>query len=363
MVRYDFVVVGCGIFGAVFGRQMTEKGKKVLIIENRPHIGGNCYTENIEGIEVHKYGPHIFYTSDERVWKYINQFAEFNNFVNRVKVRYKEKLYSFPVNLMTLYQLWGVTTPDEARRKLKEKAIPNNNPQNLEEWALSQVGQEIYEIFFKGYTRKQWRKDPKDLPAGIIKRIPIRLNFDDSYYNARYQGIPVGGYAKLFERILDGIEVRLNTDYLSDRRYWNSLSPQVVYTGKIDEFFDYKFGQLEYRSLRFETKILNGDYQGNAVVNYTEEQVPFTRITEHKHFELKNCDKTVVTWEYPDNYGRGKVAYYPINDKVNDGVYALYKKEAEKQDKVIFGGRLATYAYLDMGQCISKALTVCEELP
>ena len=362
MSQYDFVVVGCGIFGSVFAQQMAARGKKILVIEKRPHIGGNCYTENIEGIEVHKYGPHIFYTNDEKVWSYVNRFAEFNNFVNRVKVRHKDKLYSFPVNLMTLYQLWGVKTPAEARQKLKEAAIPNSNPQNLEEWVLSQVGREIYEIFFKGYTKKQWKKDPKDLPASIMRRIPIRLNFDDSYYNVRYQGIPIGGYRRLFERMLEGIEIRLNTDYFAKRDYWDSLASRVVYTGKIDEYFDYKFGQLEYRSMRFENKILDGDYQGNAVINYTEEHVPYTRITEHKHFELKNCDKTVVTWEYPDDYDRDKVPFYPINDKTNDGIYALYKKEAEKQNKVIFGGRLAAYAYLDMGQCISEAMTVCEKL-
>lgn len=363
MSNYDFLVVGCGMFGATFAQQMAERGKKVLVIEKRPHIGGNCFTENIENINVHKYGPHIFHTSIDRAWEYVNRFAEFNNFVNRPKVRYRDKLYSFPINLMTLYQLWGVRTPAEARRKLKQAAKKiKDNPGNLEEWILSQVGEEIYEIFIKGYTKKQWGREPRELPASIMKRIPIRLNFDDSYYNDKYQGIPIGGYTVMFEQMLKGIEVKLNTDYFEDRNYWNSICSTVVYTGKADEYFDYKFGELEYRGLRFESKVLKGDYQGNAVINYTEEHVPFTRITEHKHFEFKNQEKTVVTWEYPDDYDKSKIPYYPINNKRNQELYELYKKEAEKQDGLIFGGRLATYAYLDMGQTISTALTACEKL-
>ncbi len=362
MSRYDFLIVGCGMFGATFAQQASERGKKVLVIEKRPHIGGNCYTENVEDIEVHKYGPHIFHTNSDKVWKYVNQFAEFSNFINRPKVKYRDKLYSFPINLMTLYQLWGVKTPAEAKRKLEEVVIPNNNPQNLEEWILAQVGQEIYEIFIKGYTKKQWGREPKELPASVIKRVPIRLTFDDNYYDDKYQGIPIGGYTKMFEKMLDGVAVKLNTDYFHDRDYWNSIAPMVVYTGKIDEYFDYRFGELEYRGLKFESKILNEDYQGNAVINYTEQKVPYTRIIEHKHFEFKNYEKTVVTWEYPDNYDKNKIPYYPINNKSNNELYNRYQREVEKQKNLIVGGRLATYTYLDMNQAVAAVIGVCEKL-
>jgi len=361
MSAYDFLVVGCGMFGSVFAQQMAERGKKVLVIEKRAHIGGNCYTESVEDINVHKYGPHVFHTSDEDVWDYINRFADFNNFVNRPKVRYRDKLYSFPINLMTLHQLWGVRTPAEAREKLQNVAITNDNPKNLEQWILSQVGEEIYKTFIEGYTRKQWGKDPKDLPASIIKRIPIRLIFDDNYYNDRYQGVPIGGYTKMFERMLDGIEVRLNTDYYTNRNCWNSVASVVVYTGKIDEYFDYKFGELEYRGLRFESRVFNGDYQGSAVINYTEEKIPYTRVIEHKHFEFKGLEKTVVTWEYPDAYDKNKTPYYPINDRRNNKLYNLYKQEAEKQKKLLLGGRLATYAYLDMDQTIAAARALAKD--
>jgi UDP-galactopyranose mutase len=361
MSDYDFLVVGCGMFGATFAQQMTEHGRKVLVIEKRVHIGGNCYTENCDGIEVHKYGPHIFHTSDDRVWNYVNRFGQFNNFVNRPKVRYKDKLYSFPINLMTLYQLWGVKTPAEAHRKLAQVVVPKDNPKNLEEWVLSGVGDEIYEIFIKGYTRKQWAREPRELPVGIIKRVPIRLDFNDNYYDDRCQGVPIGGYTKLFERMLEGVEVRLNTDYFIRRQYWDSVASTVVFTGKIDEYFDYKFGDLEYRGLRFESKVLSGDYQGSAVINYTEEDVPHTRVVEHKHFELKNQDKTVVTWEYPDSYERGEIAYYPINDERNNELYGRYKQEAEKQGRLLLGGRLGTYKYLDMDEAIAAALAAAEE--
>ncbi len=360
MAEYDFLVVGCGMFGAVFAQQMFERGKKILVIEKRRHIGGNCYTEDIQGIQVHKYGPHIFHTSDESVWQYVNRFSEFNHFVNRPKVMYRDRLYSFPINLMTLHQLWGVTSPAQARRKLEEVTIPNGNPQNLEEWILSQVGREIYEIFVKGYTTKQWGKTPRELPVSIMRRIPIRLNLDDNYYNERHQGIPIGGYTKMFGRILEGIEIRLNTDFFDNREYWRSVADRIVYTGKIDRYFDYRFGELEYRGLRFETKVLHGDYQGNAVVNYTEQHVPFTRITEHKHFEFQAIDETIVTWEYPEDYDKTKIPYYPINDDRNNKLYGLYKTEADKQPGLIPGGRLATYAYLDMGQTISSAMNMCK---
>ncbi len=360
MADYDLLVVGCGMFGSVFAQQAIERGKTVLVIEKRPHIGGNCYTEDCEGIQVHKYGPHIFHTDDREVWEYINRFAEFNSFMNRPKVRYRDKLYSFPINLMTLHQLWGVTSPAEAKRKLDKVVTASDNPENLEDWILSQVGREIYEIFVRGYTTKQWGRTPKELPVSIMGRIPIRLSLDDNYYNDRYQGIPIGGYTKMVGRMLDGIEVRLNTDYFDNREYWDSVADIVVYTGKIDEYFGYQFGELEYRGLRFETKVLNGDYQGNAVINYTEEHVPFTRITEHKHFEFQTTDKTVVTWEYPEDYGRSRIPFYPINDERNNGLYGLYRAEANKQPKLILGGRLAAYAYLDMGQAISSAIKMCE---
>lgn len=357
MSNYDFLVVGCGIFGATFAQQMTEMGRKVLVIDKRSHPGGNCYTENISGIEVHKYGPHIFHTSNEDVWAYINRFAAFNNFVNSPKVRYKDKIYSFPINLMTLHQLWAVKTPSEAHEKLQEVSLSCAEAKNLEQWILSQVGEEIYEIFIKGYTTKQWGMEPAHLPASIIKRIPIRLTFNDNYYNDKYQGIPVGGYTIMFEKMLDRIDVRLNTDYFEDRPHWDSIASVIVYTGKIDEYFDHQFGQLEYRSLRFETKVMEGDYQGNAVVNYTEQQIPYTRVIEHKHFEFNNDIPTVVTWEYPEKYDLNKIPYYPINNQVNNKLYNLYKQQAQKLSNLVFGGRLATYTYLDMDQAIANAHT------
>jgi len=362
MSKYDYLVVGSGLFGAVFVQQVGKQGKTVLVIEKRSHIGGNCSDEKVEHINVHRYGPHIFRTSNDVVWKYINQFAEFNHFVNRPKVRYKDKLYSFPINLMTLYQLWGTKTPAEARKKLEKVVVPCDAPRNLKELVLSQVGQELYEIFFKGYSTKQWGRTPKELPASIIKRIPVRLNFDDNYYNDKYQGIPIGGYTKMFEKMLDNVEVRLNTDYFEKKGHWDSIARITLYTGKIDEYFDYKFGELDYRSLRFESKVFDGDYQGNAVINYTEESVPFTRITEHKHFEFKSHDKTVVTWEYPQPYGTNQIPYYPINDEKNNRLYEQYKLLAENQEKTIYGGRLATYSYLDMNDTIIDALSAVKKL-
>lgn len=362
MKRYDFLVVGCGMFGATFASQVSACGKKVLVIEKRPHIGGNCYTENIEGINVHKYGPHIFHTSDEEVWKYVNRFAEFNRFVNRPKVRYKDNIFSFPINLMTLYQLWQVKSPTEAKCKLEQVVIPNDDPGNLEEWILSRVGKEIYQIFFKGYTKKQWKKEPRELPASIIKRLPIRLNFDDNYYNDKYQGIPIGGYTNMFEKMLEGIEVKLNTDYFADRNYWDSIADAVIYTGKIDEYYDYKFGTLEYRGLRFENEFLEGDYQGNAVINYTQEEIPFTRIIEHKHFEFKDQAQTIITREYPQQYHKNDVPYYPVNIPSNNKLYEKYKKEAEKKKGLVLGGRLATFRYLDMDDVILSTLKLVKDL-
>jgi len=356
---YDYLIVGAGIFGSVFAYQAKQQGKSVLVIDKRPHIGGNCYTEDKEGVNVHVYGPHIFHTSDEKVWKFVNQFTAFNNYVNRPKVNYRGKIYSFPINLMTLHQLWGVNTPDEARRKLEEVRIPCENPRNLEEWILSQVGQEVYETFIHGYTTKQWMREPKDLPSSIIKRLPIRLNFDDNYFNDRYQGIPVGGYTEIFKHLLEGCDVDLGQDFFKDRARWEGVAKRVVFTGKIDEYFDYAHGELDYRTLRFEHTSQEGDYQGNAVVNYSDAAVPYTRITEHKHFQPQNLEKTsqtIWTKEYPSEWNRDFVPYYPIGDEKNNEIYRKYREIADNTPSVLFGGRLAEYKYYDMHQVIGSAL-------
>jgi UDP-galactopyranose mutase len=356
--KYDYLIVGSGLFGSVFAREATDKGKKCLVIEERDHIGGNCYTEQKDGINVHKYGPHIFHTDDKGIWNYVNQFSDFHNYRHSPRVNHEGKIYSFPINLLTLHQIWGTTTPQEAIDKIKSCAVPIKNPKNLEEWALSQVGEEIYNIFIKGYTTKQWGRDPKDLPVSIIKRIPIRLNFDDNYFFDRYQGIPVGGYTQMIQKILDGIEVRTGEDYFLNKDQWNSITDKVVFTGKIDRFFDYKFGDLEYRSLDFQTEMHEvSDYQGCSIVNYTESEIPHTRITEHKHFENSKSDVTWITKEFPKEYSRGDAPYYPINDEKNSRIYSLYKKEASGLENFIFGGRLAEYKYYDMHQVIASALS------
>ncbi|NIK74660.1 UDP-galactopyranose mutase [Thermonema lapsum] len=354
---YDYLIVGAGLFGSVFARELTDAGFKCLIIDKRPHTGGNVYTEKREGIDVHMYGPHIFHTSDDRIWAYVNRFTKFNHYVNRPKVYYKGKIYSFPINLFTLYQLYGVKTPAEAQKKLEEVKVPIKNPKNLEEWVLSQVGQEIYEIFIKGYTMKQWMCDPKELPTFIIRRLPIRLTFDDNYFNDCYQGIPVEGYTKMMERLQAGIEVRLNTDYFANKEYFDGTARKVVFTGKIDEFFGYRFGELEYRTLRFEHEMHKGDYQGNAIINYTEYEIPYTRICEHKHFTFGQQEHTIITKEYPEAWSRGKEPYYPINNERNNKIYKQYATLSEElKDKYIFGGRLAEYKYYDMHQVIGSAL-------
>jgi UDP-galactopyranose mutase len=358
MKKYDYLIVGSGLFGSTFAYEMKKVGKKCVVIENRNHLAGNCYTEETDSINIHKYGPHIFHTNDKKIWDWINQFCEFHPYKHSPKVRFENKTYSFPINLLTLNQIWGVTTPSEAEEKLKQVVIPNENPNNLEEWILSQVGVDIYETFIKGYTKKQWNKDPKDLPSSIIKRLPIRTNFDDNYFFDKYQGIPVGGYTKIFEKLLDGIEVKLNTDYFKDREYFDSLAEKIVFTGKIDEFFDYQFGELEYRSLKFENQKLDiNDYQGCSIVNYTSEDVPFTRIAEHKHFENSKSNVTWITKEYPIDYRRGDVPFYPINDEKNNAIYNKYKKLSEEHPNIIFGGRLAEYKYYDMHQIIASGLT------
>ena len=359
MEHYDFLIVGSGLFGSTFAQQANENGYKCLIIDKRSHTGGNCYTERVEGINVHKYGPHIFHTSDKRIWNYVNRFAEFNNFVNRPKVNYEGSLYSFPINLFTLYQLFGVKTPEEASDFLEKVKIQNKSPRNLEDWILSQVGEEIYRKFIYGYTKKQWGRDPKELPSSIIKRLPIRLTYDDNYFNDIYQGIPIGGYTKMIENMQGGIEVRLGVDFFSNRKDLEKIAKTIVFTGAIDEFFNYSLGPLEYRSLKFETQLMKDvpDYQGNAIVNYTEEHIPFTRICEHKHFEFIKSESTVITREYPVNWEVGKERYYPVNNSENNIRYVEYKKMADSLgDKYIFGGRLAEYKYYDMHQVIGSAL-------
>jgi UDP-galactopyranose mutase len=357
MIKYDFIIVGTGLFGSIFAREMTDKGASCLVLEKRNHIGGNCYTENIEGINVHKYGPHIFHTNSDYVWNYIKKWTEFNNFVNRPKVNYQGKLYSFPINLFTLYQLWGTKTPQEAQQKLNDVKIKIQNPSNLEEWILSQVGEEIYQKFVYGYTKKQWGKHPNELPSFIIKRLPIRLTFDDNYFEDKYQGIPIGGYTNIFKKMLANIPIEYNTDYLKDRERWNLKADKIVYTGAIDEFFNYDIGVLEWRSLRFENELLNiNDYQGNAIINYTEEMIPYTRICEHKHFENIKSDSTLITKEYPQNWSLEKEKYYPVNDEKNNKLYSEYKEKID-HSKYIFGGRLANYKYYDMHQVVAEAIT------
>lgn len=356
--KYDYLIVGSGLFGSVFAREATDRGKKCLVIEERDHIAGNCYTEQKDEINIHVYGPHIFHTDDKRIWDYVNRFSEFRAYRHSPRVNYQGRIYSFPINLLTLHQVWGTKTPQEAIDKIREKAMPIKNPKNLEEWTLSQVGKEIYEIFIKGYTTKQWGRDPRDLPISIIKRIPIRFTFDDNYFFDQYQGIPVGGYTQMIQNILDGIEVKTGVDYFSDSKYYNSIADKIIFTGKIDRFFNYKFGELEYRSLDFQNeRVETEDYQGCSIVNYTEKEIPHTRITEHKHFEGSKSDVTWITREYPKEYSRGDIPYYPINDEKNNKIYSLYKKESEKLSNFIFGGRLAEYKYYDMHQVIASALS------
>lgn len=359
--KYDYLIIGSGLFGSVFAREMTDKGARCLIIDKRNHIGGNCYTEDKDGIFVHKYGPHIFHTNSDKIWNYMNKWTSFNNFTYRPKVKYQDKLYSFPINLFTLYQLWGVVTPAEARDRIGREKINIQNPSNLEEWILSQVGKEIYEKFIYGYTKKQWNKSPKDLPASIIKRLPIRLVFDDNYFDDKYQGIPVEGYTPIFNKLLKDIPIETEVDYFVDRQKWDSIGTKIVYTGAIDEFFDYDLGTLEWRSLRFEEQHLDiSDYQGVAAINYTEENIPFTRIVEHKHFNFGKQNHTVITKEYPQDWDITKEKYYPVNDDENNKLYSKYK-ERINNDKYIFGGRLADYKYYDMHQVVASALSRVEK--
>jgi UDP-galactopyranose mutase len=348
------------LFGSVFGRAMSEAGRRVLIIDQRDHIGGNVYTREVDGVQVHVYGPHIFHTDSEPVWRYVNRFARFNHYVHHPLVRYEDRIYSFPINLMTLQQLWGVTSPAEAEQKLAEVRIHCEHPRNLEEWILSQVGEQIYRTFVHGYTKKQWGREPRELPASIIRRLPIRLTFDNNYYTHRFQGIPIDGYTRMMENILDGIDLELSTPH-TELGEWRRYARKLVFTGSIDEFLDYRFGDLEYRSLRFESEVRAGDFQGAAQVNYGDEEIPFTRIVEHKHFVFGTNEKTVITREYPVEWDREKVRYYPINDERNSALYRRYLGEARRLDDVILGGRLASYRYYDMHQVIGSALAAASK--
>lgn len=361
---YDYLIVGAGLFGAVFAYEAKQRGKHCLVIDKRTHIGGNVYTEEMEGINVHKYGAHIFHTNNKKIWDYINKFAEFNRYTNSPLANYQGEIYNLPFNMNTFQKLWGVVKPDEAKQIIErqKKAAGIREPRNLEEQAISLVGTDIYEKLIKGYSEKQWGRSAKDLPSFIIKRLPVRFTYDNNYFNDRYQGIPIGGYHAIIQNMLEGIEVRLNIDFFDDREQLMTLAKKVVFTGMIDQYYDFIHGILEYRSLHFETKVLDTDnYQGNAVVNYTDAQTPYTRIIEHKHFEFGNQPKTVVTEEYPLEWKPGMEPYYPINDDKNNQIIKKYKELADKESNVIFGGRLASYKYYDMHQVIAEALTTVQK--
>lgn len=358
-LKYDYLIVGTGLYGSIFAYEMNKKGNKCLVIDKRNHIGGNIYTEEIEGINVHKYGAHIFHTSNKEVWEYINQFCEFNNYINSPIASYKGEIYNLPFNMNTFNKLWGVRTPKEAQEKIEEqkKEYGIGEPKNLEEQAISLIGKDIYEKLIKGYTEKQWGRDAKDLPRFIIKRLPVRFTYDNNYFNDRYQGVPIGGYTKIIEKMLEGIEVRLNSNFFDKREEYENIADKIIFTGMIDEYYNYCFGKLEYRSLRFEIEVLNEEnYQGNAVVNYTEREIPYTRIIEHKHFEYGQQEKTVITKEYPSEWKEGEEPYYPVNNERNNELYSKYKELADKEEKVIFGGRLGEYKYYDMDKVIEKVL-------
>ena len=361
-MMYDYLIVGAGLFGSVFAHEMTARGKHCLVIDRRSHIGGNCFTESIEGINIHRYGAHIFHTSDRRVWDYVNQFAEFNNFINAPIAIYNDELYNLPFNMNTFSRMWGVKSPEEAKRVIDEQisSLDIGEPQNLEEQALLLVGRDVYEKLVKGYTEKQWGRPCKELPAFLIKRLPLRFTFDNNYFTDRWQGIPIGGYTQIFEKLLSGCDVRLETDYSAVKNQIRAA--KTVWTGRIDEFFGGCFGSLEYRSLRFETEALDcPDWQGNAVVNYTSAEVPFTRIIEHKHFAFGQQEKTVITREYPAVWQQGMEAYYPVNNEKNSALYQQYKPLADAEPNVIFGGRLAEYKYYDMDKVIEAALSTVEK--
>lgn len=370
--KYDYLIVGSGLYGATFAHLATKQGKHCLVIDKRSHLGGNLYCENVEGINVHKYGAHIFHTSNKQVWDFVNSIVEFNRYTNSPIANYKGKLYNLPFNMNTFYQMWGVTTPAEAIAKIEEQKAEVTSrmrndgvtiPRNLEEQAQMLIGKDIYERLIKGYTEKQWGRKCTELPAFIIKRLPVRLVFDNNYFNDKYQGIPIGGYNKLIEGLLDGIETKIEVDFFANRSYWEGLANKIVFTGKIDEYYNYRFGKLEYRTVRFEEEIQDmPNYQGNAVVNYTDREIPYTRIIEHKHFEMfgqdvYSCPKTIISKEYSTEWIDGMEPYYPVNDERNNSLYQQYKELADKEEKVIFGGRLAEYKYYDMHQIVENLLT------
>lgn len=357
--EYDYLIVGSGLFGSVFAHEAKKRGKKCLVIDKRNHPGGNIYCEKIEDINVHKYGAHIFHTNDKDIWDYVNSFVEFNRYTNSPIAIYKDEIYNLPFNMNTFYQLWKVKTPQEAKEKIQSQieSLSIEEPANLEEQAILLVGTDIYYKLIKGYTEKQWGRDAKELPSFIIKRLPVRFTYDNNYFNDKYQGIPIGGYNKLIDGLLNDIEVKLEVDYFSEKEKYDRMAKRVVFTGKIDQFYNYQFGKLEYRSLRFENEVHDMEnYQGNAVVNYTEREIPFTRIIEHKHFEFGTQDKTVITKEYPQEWTEEKEPYYPINDTKNSAVFKQYQQLANDEKNVIFGGRLAEYRYYDMHQIIGSAL-------
>lgn len=368
--KYDYLVVGAGLYGAVFAHEAKALGKKVLVLEKRPHIAGNVYCEDVEGIKVHTYGAHIFHTNNTEVWNYLNQFTAFNRFTNSPVANYKGELYSLPFNMYTFNKMWGVVTPEEAKAKIEEQKaeMAGKEPSNLEEQAISLIGRDIFEKLVKGYTEKQWGRDCKDLPAFIIKRLPVRLTFDNNYFNALYQGIPEKGYTKMVENMLDGIEVRLNTNYLDEKEKWNAMADKVIYTGPIDAYFDYSLGYLQYRSVRFETELLDQpNFQGNAAVNYTDRETPWTRIIEHKCFTFgkdedgNDLSKTVISREYSSEWKPGDEPYYPVNDEANGALYSKYRELADKEEKVIFGGRLGEYKYYDMDAVVASALSMVKQ--
>lgn len=374
--KYDYLIVGGGLFGATFAHFANKRGKRCLVIDKRPHVGGNIFCEEVEGINVHKYGAHIFHTNSKQVWDFVNSLVEFNRYTNSPVANYEGKLYNLPFNMNTFYQMWGVTTPEEARQKIDEQKADAvremqsqgvSEPRNLEEQALTLIGKDIYERLIKGYTEKQWGRKCSELPAFIIKRLPVRFVFDNNYFNDRYQGIPVGGYNKLVDELLRGCDILTNTDYFANREHWESIACKTVFTGKIDEFYQYRFGKLQYRTVRFEQKTFDQpNYQGNAVVNYTHRDIPYTRVIEHKHFEMfgnevQQCPKTVVSWEYSTEWKDGMEPYYPVNDEQNNALYEQYKSLAEKEENVIFGGRLAEYKYYDMAPIVEKVMKMWED--
>ncbi len=364
MKHYDYLIVGAGLFGSVFAHEAVKAGKSVLVIEKRNHTGGNIYNEEVEGINVHKYGAHIFHTSNRKIWNYVNELVEFNRYTNSPVANFHGEMYNMPFNMNTFSKMWNVSTPEEAKRIIDEqKAVITGEPQNLEEQAISLVGTDIYQKLVKGYTEKQWGRDCKDLPAFIIKRLPVRFTYDNNYFNDLYQGIPIGGYNKLTDKLLEGVDVIVNCDYLADRAKYDAMADHVLYTGTLDSFYDYCYGKLEYRSLRFETETVNQEnYQGVAVVNYTDRETPYTRLIEHKHFEFGTQPKTVITREYPETWTEGMEPYYPINDERNSTLYAKYAELAAKENNVIFGGRLADYKYFDMDDTIEASLNLAEKV-